>query len=111
MAYVVGLNTMKKLAKQGNAGAQNYVGMAYDLGSGVEQDCAEAEKWYRLAAEQGHVDAQLRLGKIYAQGVGVEKDVGEAVKWYRKAAEQGATEAQAILRHLSDTNEGSAEAR
>ena len=61
MDELFGINAMKKLAQKGNAGAQNYVGMAYDLGSGVGQDYDEAVKWYRLAAEQGHTEAQKAL--------------------------------------------------
>ena len=42
MAESSGINAMMKLAKKGNAGAQHYVGMAYDLGSGVRRDYGEA---------------------------------------------------------------------
>ena len=100
MTEFFGIDAMKKLAKKGNAGAQNYVGMAYDLGSGVGQDYAEAVKWYRLAAKQGHVDAQLRLGKMYGEGIGVKQDFTEAVKWYRLAVEQGHPEALEAIRAM-----------
>ena len=100
MDELFGINAMKKLAQTGNAGAQNYVGMAYDLGSGVGQDYDEAVKWYRMAAEQGHVDAQLRLGKMFGEGICMKQDVAEAVKWYRLAAEQGHAEAQKALRAI-----------
>ena len=66
-----------------------YLGWMYANGRGVEQDDAEAVKWYRLAAEQGDADAQASLGWMYASGRGVEQDDAEAVKWYRLAAEQG----------------------
>ena len=48
-------------------------------GKGVEQDYAEAVKWYRLAAEQGTADAQNNLGYAYYYGNGVEQDYAEAV--------------------------------
>ena len=102
MAEFFGIDAMKKLAMKGNAGAQNYVGMAYDLGSGVGQDYDEAIKWYRLAAEQGHVDSQLRLGKMFGEGICVKKDFIEAAKWYRLAAEQGHAEAQKALRAMGN---------
>ena len=102
MDELFGINAMKKLAQKGNAGAQHYVGMAYDLGSGVGQDYDEAVKWYRLAAEQGHVDAQLRLGKMFGEGICMKQDVAEAVKWYRLAAEQGDSEAQEALRAMGN---------
>jgi TPR repeat protein len=69
-------------------------GRKYFLGKGVPEDCAEAVKWYRMAAERGHADAQRILGMIYKNGDYLEKDYTEAVKWYRKAAEQGKTVAQ-----------------
>ena len=40
----------------------------------VEEDVAEAVKWYRKAAEQGDKDAQHNLGVCYEYGEGVEQD-------------------------------------
>ena len=37
----------------------------YSQGLGVDQDKAEAVKWYKLAAEQGYMKAQSNLGAIY----------------------------------------------
>ena len=79
----------RRLAEQGDAGAQSYLGYMYRSGLGVEQDYAEAVKWYRKAADQGDGDAQCNLGVMYCSGLGVEQDYAEAVKWYRKAADQG----------------------
>jgi TPR repeat protein len=39
------------------------LGFAYDHGLGVEEDKAEAFKWYRLAAEQGDTEAQEWLAQ------------------------------------------------
>ena len=61
----------------------------YDLGDGVEQDYAEAMKWYRLAVDQGDADAQNNIGVLYDLGRGVEQDYAEAMKWYRLAAGSG----------------------
>ncbi len=66
-------------------------------GEGVEQDYAEAAKWYRKAAEQGVGEAQFNLGGCYYKGQGVEQDYKEAVKWFSKAADQGVAEAQHSL--------------
>jgi TPR repeat protein len=74
--------------------AQHRLGFCYQNGEGVEQDEAEAVKWYRKAAEQGHSQAQINLGICYDNGQGVEEERTEAMKWYRKAAEQGHSEAQ-----------------
>ncbi len=50
--YATALREYRPLAKQGNAIAQNNLGVMNDIGKGVPQDYAEAMKWYRKAAEQ-----------------------------------------------------------
>ena len=76
-------------AQDGDVDAQYSVGDAYYYGEGVEQDYAEAVKWYRLAAEQGNANAQYSLGYAYYNSEGVEQDFAETVKWWQMAAEQG----------------------
>ena len=51
-------------ALQGNADAQNNLGVMYHMGEGVEQDNSEAKKWYAKSAAQGHVDAQTNLEAV-----------------------------------------------
>jgi len=75
-------------AEQGNAIAQNNLGVMYDKGLGVPQDYVEAVRWYQMAAEQGNAIAQNNLGVIYDKGLGVPQDYVEAVRWYQMAAEQ-----------------------
>ena len=84
----------RKAADQGNAAAQNSLGLLYYYGNGVEENNEEAVKWFRKAAEQGNAAAQWSLGNCYYNGHGVDENDEEAVKWYRKAAEQGDAEAQ-----------------
>ena len=69
----------------------------YANGQGVQQDYAEAVKWYRRAAEQGYAKAQFNLGNMYLDGKDVQQDYAEAVKRYHRAAEQGYAEAQCKL--------------
>ena len=88
---------LKKLtvaAEKGDADAQNSLATAYAAGEGVQQDDAEAVKWFRRAAEQGYASAQFNLGVMFARGRGVLQDHAEAAEWYRLAAEQGDTNAQ-----------------
>jgi TPR repeat protein len=96
----------RKAAEQGDAVAQSVLGSCYASGAGVEQDHAEAAKWWRKAAEQGDVGAQYSLGVCYAKGNGVAKDQPEAVRWFRKAAEQGHADAQGVLGDRFDEGEG-----
>lgn len=55
----------KKAAEQGNAEAQNRLGLMYHNGEGVPQDHAEAEKWFRKSANQGNEEAKLNLHYSY----------------------------------------------
>lgn len=50
-------------ARRGHAGAQHALGLLYRTGKGVQQDAAEAEKWFRRAAAQGHEPSQDFLGQ------------------------------------------------
>ena len=82
--YTQAVKWYRKAAEQGDAYAQNNLGVCYKNGQGVTQDYYEAVKWYRKAAEQGHARAQFNLGVCYKNGQGVTQDYYEAVKWYRK---------------------------
>ena len=49
------------LAEQGDADAQNNLGVMYNEGQGVPQDNKEAVKWWRLSAGQRVEQAQYNL--------------------------------------------------
>ena len=95
--FATALKEWKPLAEEGNAVAQNNLGLMYHNGWGVPQDYKEAVYWYRLAAEQEHAKAQYNLGVMYNNGTGVPQDYEEAVRWYQLAAEQGDAKAQGNL--------------
>jgi len=85
--YATALQLWRPLAEQGNARAQNNLGVIYENAKGVPQDLNEAIKWYRLAAEQGYAGAQNNLGLIYAIGRGgVRNDQIRAYMWFSLAA-------------------------
>ncbi|MBM3504914.1 MAG: sel1 repeat family protein [Alphaproteobacteria bacterium] len=92
--FATALRLWKPLAEQGDAEAQQLLGLMYNEGRGVPQDYAEAAKWLRRAAEQGYAAAQYNLGVMYNENRGVPQDYAEAVKWWRRAAEQGHASAQ-----------------
>ena len=95
--WATALKEWKPLAEEGNAAAQNNLGLMYDNGWGVPQDYKESVYWYRLAVEQGYATAQYNLGLLYEKGKGVPQDDKEAVRLYRLAAEQGYADAQGNL--------------
>jgi hypothetical protein len=92
-----------RLAQEGDANAQTYIGAGYVEGQRVSQNYVEAVKWWRLAADQGDAKAQYNLGAMYSNGEGVPQDYAEAVKWYQLAADQGDTEAQSNLALIYDS--------
>jgi TPR repeat protein len=90
-------DALRQKAAQGSAQAQYEIGTCYYSGKGVQQDYAEAVRWYRLAADQGYEKAQGRLGFCYKYGKGVSQDFLEAMKWFCLAADQGEPSAQLDL--------------
>lgn len=96
----------RKAAKQGEATAQNNLGVMYECGEGVVQDNQQAVTWYRKTAKQNYPKAQYNLGRIYAKGIGVISNDEEAVKWFRKAAEGGYSAARDYLNWLYQNGRG-----
>ena len=52
--YATAMQEWKPLAEQGDAIAQNNLGLMYSKGQGVPLDFKTAVKWFRLAAEHGY---------------------------------------------------------
>ncbi len=73
-----------KKAKRGDASAQYSVGACYRDGDGVQQDYAEAFKWFEKAAKKGHGSALNEVGFAYEFGKGVEKNYEKAYLAYTK---------------------------
>jgi hypothetical protein len=82
---------LKQYAAEGNAPSQSKLGLLFQDGIGVEQDHAEALKWYRKAADLGDIMAHNNIGFMYFAGFGVPKSLDEALKWFIKAADLGST--------------------
>jgi uncharacterized protein len=104
--YAIALKKLHPLAEQGNALAQNSLGVMYVEGKGVSQDSDEAIRWFRKAADQGLAEAQTNLGWMYVEGKSVSQDYAEAAKWFRNAADQGFAVAQYNLGGMYGRGEG-----
>jgi hypothetical protein len=87
--YKTALKWYTLAAKQGDARAQNNLGLMYANGQGVPRNYKTAVKWYTLAAEQGHSFAQSILGQMYRKGQGVPQDYVYAHMWGHIAASNG----------------------
>ena len=85
----VGPIELRQAAADGDPRAQFEVAAIYTEGRAVEQDFAEAAKWYERAAAKGFVPAQYRLGNLYETGTGVEQDIELARLWYQRSADAG----------------------
>lgn len=82
------LDDLKGRAVKGDVEAQVALGLTYVKGEDVEQDFAEAQKWWDAAAKQGDAAAQYYLGLMSARGDGVDKDMAAAKKQWEDAAGQ-----------------------
>jgi len=100
------LHMLRTWAAQGNALAQNNLGLLYDLGDGMPRDYAVARQWYEQAAAQNYAAAQFNLGLLYANGHGVPQDYAMAREWYEKAAAQGRANASYILGEMYAHGQG-----
>lgn len=87
--YVTAYKLWQPLAQNGDAEAQNYLGILYYLGFGVNRDYKKALEWYEKAAMAGHADAQRNYGDMLHFGRGTKKNNYEAYKWYFAASQQG----------------------
>jgi hypothetical protein len=73
-------NTLKS-AGQGDVEAQTAVAMMYANGKGVQQNYAEAGKWWIKAAEGGDVTAARHVWNLYRNGEGVDRNPEIANQW------------------------------
>ena len=89
------------MADQGDARAQNNLGVAYMLGQGVEQDSTVAASFFRSAAIQGFGAAQANIAESYFKGEGVPQDYVLAARWARLGAIYGDYDSQFYMGELS----------
>ncbi len=94
------IRPLRRQATFGDDTAALLLGMSYESGKGVRQDCTEAAHWIRVAAESGSAAAQYNLGLRYLDGDGVPVDKDASAKWLGSAARRGYEKAQKTLREL-----------
>lgn len=100
------INQTIRLANQGEAEAQNRLGVMYHEGQGVRQNHTKAVEWYQKSANQGVSQAQYNLGVMYDQGLSVRQDHKKASEWYQKSANQQNSKAQYNLGVAYSMGEG-----
>ena len=107
--YSKALALLLPAALKGDPDAQHRIGVMYIMGQGVEQDLAEATRWFRKAAEPGQGESQNSMGMRYLLGESVVQDQKEAVRWFKLAAEQGIAVAESTLALRYSKGEGVAQ--
>jgi hypothetical protein len=95
------LPELQQLADQGDAKAENMLGLRYATGDGVKLDEREAAHWFTRAAEQGNVNAQSKLGSLYWAGRGVPQNLNQAYFWAVLARAGGDEGSKALATVLS----------
>jgi TPR repeat protein len=83
---------LKQMAENGNAAAENALGLRYFQGDekdNIAPDEGEAVRWFNKAAVHGNLAAQAKLGSLYWSGRGVAKDVNQAYFWTVLARARG----------------------
>ncbi len=96
-----------KLAKQGDARAQFWIGTMWYEGKGKPQNYLEAYRSYLRSAYLGNSDSQNNLGLIYEKGQVQPANPVVAYAWYALAAAQNDGQSSTIandnLTRLSDS--------
>ena len=95
--FACAFHWLREAANDGDAAAQNNLGLMYLNGQGVLPNPQTAVKWFRQAAEQEDTGAQFNLALSYETGRGVDQDYTVAAEWYRRAADGGEPAAQKNL--------------
>ena len=88
-------------AEEGDPVAQNYIGLIYYLGSGVDRDFKLAHEWYEKSAVQGNADAMFNLGLLYDRGKGVDYDYINAYGWFYAAFLMGNSKGKPYIDDLA----------
>jgi len=95
------LDSLQKLAVHGDPAAQFDLGVRYWSGNQVQQDYAQAVRWFTLSGEQGNVAAESMLSDCFRTGRGVAADSAKAYYWALLAQAGGDTASSSRLTLLA----------
>ena len=94
------MRNLHRIAGYGDDQAALELGLLYELGRGVPQNCSKAAEWVTKAAQNGNVAAEYNLGLRYKDGDGVPANLSQAENWLRKAASHKNPNAARVLAEL-----------
>lgn len=82
---IISIESLERLAEQGNAEAQYELGLRYYRGIGVDVDYEKARKFLESAVNSGIDGASYYLGVIYYNGKGTPTNHAKAKEYFEKA--------------------------
>lgn len=85
------------LASNGDAIAQNKLGLCFIWGVGADKNNELAVTWFTKSAKLNNTDAQYNLAFCYRTGIGVTASIKDWVYWLTKSADNGCASAQILL--------------
>jgi TonB family protein len=95
---VKGIELMQNAAKFGSKGAREFLGEAYEKGSGVPVDFDKSRQYFRLCAAGGDPACQARLGSsLLEHSDQPDRDFVQAIAWLQLASDSGNKDAAAML--------------
>jgi hypothetical protein len=96
--------SIKSLAEQGDANAQNELGTMYATGKGVAKNYSEAWKWYSLAIKQNHpsaADNRSNLAHVMTRAQGAEVDKNMKV-WIQNTFENNKPALEERIKEIAE---------
>jgi hypothetical protein len=93
-------NLIYSCAKNGDAVAENMLGLCYLNGVGTSIDEDTAFQYINSSAKKKNATAQYNLGRLYKYGIGCELSFVEAIKWFNKASLNGNQRASYTLGYM-----------
>ena len=80
---------VRQAAEAGNPTATYEMGYMYENGDGLQQDAAQAARWYLKAAALGDAAGEAAVGQLYESGNQVAENWDTAARWYMRSAQHG----------------------
>lgn len=102
--YNQDISDLIELAKQGDAKAQNDLGLMY-IQKGTETDAYRATYWLFEAAKQGEECAVANLSRCLMEGYGIKRDVAAAINMFAWANLMGIESVDDYVIHNAKTEE------
>lgn len=93
-------------ATEGNANAQNAMGLLYRRGLGVDADIEKAREWYAKSAANRNAIGQFNLGTLTRKSARTKDESLKAIKLFILSARQNYAPAQFALADMNQKGEG-----